>query len=146
MNKFKIFVAILICASSFQTGLSQIKENITEAFFTDFKKDNIKAYENLFAESKWVNKSSLETVKIKLKDFLADMGEYCGYELITEKMVGESYALKSFLIKYESIPVRFTFILYKPKNIWQIQSFAYDSNIGEELEEAAKAYRLKYNW
>ncbi len=147
MKKLNLFIATLIYCFFFQTAVSQnIAEGITETFFKDFKKDPIKAYENLFENAKWVNKSSLETVKIKFKDFLADMGEYCGYELITEKMVGESYALKSFLVKYESMPIRFTFTLYKPKTIWQIQTFGYDSNISEELEEAAKAYRLKYNW
>jgi len=91
-------------------------------------------------------KSDIETVKIKLADFISGLGEYYGYEANTEKAAGESYVLKSFLIKYEKQPIRFTFLLYKPNESWQIQSFTYDTNIEDELGEAAKAYRLKSNW
>ena len=147
MKKFQFLAILLIlCSTATKCIAQKADEKITQTFFEDFKKDPIKAYDNLFLNDKWIDKSSLETVKIKLRDFLKDMGDYCGYELITEKMVGESYSLKSFLVKYESMPVRFTFVLYRPKTIWQIQSFSYDGNISEELEEAAKAYRLKYNW
>ena len=91
-------------------------------------------------------KSDIETVKIKLADFISGLGDYFGYEPITEKSAGESYVLKSFLVKYERQPIRFTFLLYKPNDNWQIQNFTYDTNIQGELEEAAKAYRLKSNW
>ena len=132
------------------SGLSygQSTEKVTEVFFNAYKENPTKAYGNLFENNKWMKdkKSDIETIKIKLADFISGLGEYYGYELITEKSVGESYILKSFLIKYERQPVRFTFLLYKPNDNWQIQNFTYDTNISDEVEEAAKAYRLKSNW
>src|SRR6476661_2613490 len=147
MNKIRIYCFIaFVLLSNF--AYSQSTEQITEAFFKAYKENPTKAYGKLFDNNKWMKdkKSDIETVKIKLADFISGLGEYYGYEAITEKSAGESYLLKSFLIKYERQPVRFTFLLYKPSDSWQIQNFTYDTNISEEIEEAAKAYRLKSNW
>lgn len=142
-----LFLLAFITTTQLLQGQGQ-SENITESFFKTYKENPTKAYENLFTNNKWMKdkKSDVETVKIKLSDLLNGLGVYYGYELITGKSAGESYVLKSFLIKYEKQPLRFTFVLYKPGNSWQIQNFTYDANIDEELEEAAKAYRLKSNW
>jgi hypothetical protein len=143
-------VLLLIFFNSFQHTLyaqeTEKQEKITEEFFKVFKTDPVKAYDNLFAKAKWVQKSDIETIKIKLKDFLSDLGEYHGYEQVTTKRAGESYLLKSFLIKYDRQPVRFTFILYKPSDTWKIQNFSYDTGLNEELEQAAKIDRLRENW
>jgi hypothetical protein len=148
-TKFRSLILIaFLLPGSFAFGQSGTNEKITETFFKTFKQNPTKAYEELFADNKWMKdkKSDIETVKIKMSDFLSGLGGYYGFELITEKSAGESYILKSYLIKYERQPIRFTFLLYKPNDKWQIQNFTYDTNIEEELEEAAKAYRLKNNW
>jgi hypothetical protein len=131
------------------TSLAQTKseeEALTTQFFKTFKSDPVKAYDNLFGDNKWISKSDLETTKIKLRDYFADLGEFYGYEEITLKKAGESYILKSFLVKYDRQPVRITFILYKPVDKWKIQNFSYDTNLSDELEAAAKLDRLKENW
>ncbi len=128
---------------------SQItKETITTAFFKEYQKDPLAAYSNVFLDNKWMadSKSAIETNKIKLKDLLNQLGSYQGYELITEKRAGQSYILKSFLVKYERQPIRYTFILYKGKDIWQIQNLIYDTEIDVELKEAARIDRLRENW
>jgi hypothetical protein len=139
---------ILFFATTSVFGQTGTVEKITETFFKTYKQSPTKAYEDLFVDNKWMKdkKSVIETVKIKMNDFLSGLGEYYGYELITEKSAGESYVLKSYLVKYERQPIRFTFLLYRPNDKWQIQNFTYDTNIEEELEEAAKTYRLKNNW
>ncbi len=147
MSRIRLYYFVAtVLLSNFVYG--QSNEKITEAFFKTYKESPTRAYGNLFENNKWMKdkKSDIETVKIKLADFVSGLGEYYGYEAITEKSVGESYILKSFLIKYERQPLRFTFLLYKPSDSWQIQNFAYDTNINDEIEEAAKAYRLKSNW
>lgn len=92
------------------------EEKLTAQFFKTYKTDPLQAYDNLFAESKYVSESDIATVKIKLKAFLKDLGDYLGYEPITEKRAGKSYVLKSFLVKYDRQPVRMTFIIYKAQN------------------------------
>lgn len=149
MTKKILFILIswlLLSTQSF--GQLAEDEVITSKFFETFKTDPGKAYNDLFADNKWMKdkKTDLETNRIKLVDFFSGLGQYYGYEPITEKSAGESYVLKSYLIKYERQPVRFTFILYRPNKTWQIQNFSYDTNIEDEVEESAKAYRLKYNW
>jgi hypothetical protein len=142
----KTFLLLLILAA-FQFSQAQTdKETITTEFFKSFEKDPLKAYEQLFANNKWVQKSAVETSKIKLRDFLEQLGKYYGYEPITIKSAGESYVLKSFLGKFERQPIRFTFILYKVGDKWQMQNFSFDDTISTELEEAAKIDRLRDNW
>lgn len=148
MTKFLPFVILTLLSSATSFSQQNADETITIKFFETFKTNPGKAYNDLFSDNKWMKdkKADLETIRIKLVDFFSGLGEYYGYEPITEKSAGESYVLKSFLIKYERQPVRFTFLLYRPNKIWQIQNFSYDTNIEDEVEEAAKAYRLKYNW
>ena len=143
-----LFIIILIFTSTSVIAQTETTEKITETFFKTFKESPVNAYLNLFADNKWMKdkKSDIETNKIKLGDFFSGLGEYYGYEPITEKSAGESYLLKSFLVKYERQPIRITFLLYRPNNKWQIQNFSYDTAIEDELEEAAKAYRFKNNW
>jgi hypothetical protein len=147
MKKLKVLVTIVLVILT-NSCFSQSSEKITETFFKAYKLNPTKAYEELFVTNKWMKdkKSDIETNKIKMNDFLGSLGAYFGYEIITEKSLGESYILKSFLVKYERQPIRFTFLMYKPGDSWQIQNFSYDTNIEDELEEAAKAYRLKNNW
>lgn len=143
-----LLLIVIILTTSSVFGQNSAAEKITETFFKTYKESPTKAYTDLFENNKWMKdkKSDVETIKIKLADFLNGLGEYYGYELITEKSAGESYILKSYLIRYERQPIRFTFLLYRPNKEWQIQNFTYDTNIEDELEEAAKAYRLKSNW
>lgn len=133
------FLLFSNCAFS-QTNTEE--ENITTQFFKTFSKDPIKAYEELFNSNEFISKSDIESTKIKFNEFLSDVGDYLGNEIITVKKAGKSYILKSFLLKYERMPIRFTFILYKPRNKWKIQNFSYDGSINEELENAAKIDKL----
>lgn len=91
-------------------------------------------------------KSVLETSKIKLNDLIEQLGAYQGYEFITEKRAGQSYILKSFLVKYDRQPIRFTFVLYKPKDVWNLQNFTFEADFDTELTEAAGIDRLKSNF
>jgi len=91
------------------------------------------------------NKDGIDNIKTQLTSFLGLVGEYYGYELITEKSVGKSFKLVSYMVKYDRQPMRFTFVFYKPKDKWQVQNFQYDDNLDVELEESGKVYRLKEN-
>jgi hypothetical protein len=139
---------LIYCLLSIVSLAQSTNEDITSSFFKDYEKDPLNAYMHVFSQNKWIaeKKSALETNRIKLKDLLDQLGDYDGYELITEKRAGESYILKSFLLKYDRQPVRFTFILYRPKKSWVLQNLSFDTDIDTELSEAAKVDRLKTNW
>jgi hypothetical protein len=123
-------------------------EEIIEHFFQVYKKDPSAAVDDFFSHNKWISgkKDDVTNLKVQLKNWIDQVGEYHGYELITEKSIGNSYKLFSYLIKYDREPIRFMFLLYKPADTWQTQSFSFNHNMDDELEEAAKAYRLKENY
>lgn len=144
-----IAVAMLIFTSNIILKAQTTTEEITDQFFKTYKKAPLEAVDYVFGTNKWMterNKDGIDNVKNQLSSFLSLVGDYYGYEKITEKRIGESFKLVSYLVKYDRQPVRFTFVFYKPKDKWQIQNFQYDDNLDDELEEAAKVYRLKENW
>jgi len=144
----RLFIAFFFLLIGFSVHAQITDESITKSFFTTYTKEPATAYTNLFTNNKWMKdrQSTIETSKIKLKDLIEQLGQYEGYEFITEKRAGQSYIVKSYLIKYERQPLRFTFVLYKPKDTWTLQNFTFDTDIDTELTDAAKIDRLKSNF
>lgn len=144
-------LALCICVLNF-VALSSFgqttSEEIIEHFFQVYKKDPSAAVDDFFSHNKWISgkKDDVTNLKVQLKNWIDQVGEYHGYELITEKSIGNNYKLFSYLIKYDREPIRFMFLLYKPADTWQTQSFSFNHNMDDELEESAKAYRLKENY
>ena len=141
-------IVMMVVLSTSHLKAQSTTEEILDKFFTSYQASPQAAVDYIFGTNKWMvdrNKDGIASVKTKLASFLELVGEYYGYELITEKSVGESYKLVSYMIKYDRQPLRFTFVFYKPKDTWQVQNFKYDDNIGDELEESGKVYRLKEN-
>lgn len=136
MKKASILIISIFCVVMLAKA-QDVTETITRDFFVNFEKNPGLAYTNLFAGSVWLTPATIETNKTEFTRFLSEIGTYCGYELITTKKVGESYILKSFLIKYERQPLRFTFLLYKPRDKWFVQNFSWDSTLEDELYNAA---------
>jgi hypothetical protein len=142
-----LLTAILLIASTILKAQTTTEE-ITSKFFTTFETSPQTAVDSVFGTNKWMierNKDGIENVKTQLTSFLGLVGTYYGYEKITEKNIGKSYKLLSYMIKYDRQPMRFTFIFYKPKDKWQLQNFQFDDNLDDELEESGKIYRLKEN-
>ena len=150
MQKIKTLTLIIVVAFSINNLNAQNStEEITNEFFKTYEKSPLNAVDDVFATNKWMmerNKDGIENIKTQLTSFLGLVGEYYGYEKITEKSVGKSFKLVSYMIKYDRQPMRFTFVFYKPKDKWQVQNFQYDDNLDDELEESGKVYRLKENW
>ncbi len=148
----KNFLPICLIAFSFLLPSKKLfaQEQLNhygEQFFSIYKNSPMDAADYLFKTNKWFekNQESVSTVKYQLRNALEILGEYNGYEEITEKSIGESYVLRSYLVKYDRQPLRFTFIFYKPKDNWILQNFKFDDSLAEELEESAKAYWLPEN-
>src|SRR5690606_10529044 len=146
--KHLTLLIVIVLSKTILTAQSTRVE-ITTEFFRTYEDSHQKAVDYVFSTNKWMidrNKDGIENVKNQLTNFLGLVGDYYGYEKITEKSVGESYKLVSYMIKYDRQPVRFTFVFYKPKDKWQVQNFQYDDKLDDELEESGKVYRLKENW
>lgn len=119
-------------------------------FFNTYNTKGVdSALDDIFATNAWMlqrSKDDIDNVKVQLKSIIQIVGDYYGYENITQKSVGESFKLFSYLVKYDRQPIRFTFMFYKAKDTWKLYNFQFDQDITEELEESAKAYRLKENF
>jgi hypothetical protein len=120
--------------------IKEVDEYVT-SFFNKYQKDgsNI-AIDYLFE----TNKSLIsDDVKTKLKAVKNVYGEFTGVEKITQKSVGNSLVLISYLVKHEKQPIRFTFVYYKAKEHWSLYKFQLDEEALSELEDASKIFIIK---
>lgn len=113
-----IAFSLLVFLSANVLNAQTTTKEITDKFFKSYEESPQQAVDYIFGTNKWMTdetKLGIENVKTQLTNFIGLVGDYYGYEKITEKSVGESYKLISYLIKYDRQPIRFTFIFYRPK-------------------------------
>jgi hypothetical protein len=143
---------LLTCLGLFFCTISvlaqeQTPAGISKKFFELYTSKPMDAIDYIFADvkkNKQIN-DDITAIKKNLKVTIDQDGEYYGYELITEKGVGSSFKLLSYMVKYDKQPVRFIFIYYKPKDIWKIYTFQFNTNMDDELTNAADVDQLKEN-
>ncbi|MFS4416618.1 hypothetical protein [Maribacter sp. 2307ULW6-5] len=120
-------------------------EKVIAKFFENYRESPEKAVDyvaelnEISGHNEIIN---VEESKIELSEFSASLGEMKGYEKIDHIQFTESYALTSYLVKSKTNAVRFSFVLYKADAYWRITNFTFDDDLFEELQEAAKVYRL----
>lgn len=143
----KIFLIGLLFYS-FNSVAQDDPQKIIDKFFNLYTTKNAnEAVDYIFSTNKWMDdsKDQIENVKFKLNGTLKLLGDYTGHSLITTKMVDEHLTLYTFMVRYDRQPLRFSLLFYKPSTEWRLLNFSYDDNLSSELDEAAKAYRLKTN-
>jgi hypothetical protein len=126
---------------------AQIPTDISKKFFELYAAKPMDAIDYIFSgvtQNKQV-KDDITAIKKNLKVTIDQGGVYNGYELITEKSVGNTMKLISYMAKYDKQPVRFVFIYYKPKDVWKIYTFQFNTNLDDELNSAAGVDQLKEN-
>ena len=121
--------------------------DISKKFFEIYAAKPMDAIDYLFADVKKIKQVSddITAIKKNLKMTIDQDGVNNGYELITEKSVGANLKLQSYMVKYDKQPVRFIFIYYRPKDVWKIYTFQFNTNMDEELTSAAGVDQLKEN-
>ena len=146
LQKLSVLVFILSLSSNTTTGQTSTKE-ITDKFFSLYATDPVKALDYGFSTNKWMERKQddLDNVRTKMKNLVAVLGEYYGFEQLSEKTTGEHLKMVTFIVRYDREPLRFTFLFYKPKDIWRLNNFSYDEDLDKDLDEASKAYRLREN-
>ena len=122
-------------------------EELTSKFIKMYEKDTDSAFDYIFGTNKWMgeNKDGTEKVKFQLREYANLMGEYIGFEKLTEKSLGESLKVSVYLVKYERQPLRLIFKYYKAKNEWMLYNLKFDENIDDELDEIMKYDYLNGN-
>ena len=145
MKKTHPLLLVLIISLTFIAKLNaqSSEKDITTEFFRIFENEPMKAMDYAFSTNKWMERNidGIESLKTKFKDLLPLVGNYYNYELITEKSVGKNLKLISYMLKYDRQPVRLTFVMYKPNDLWQVQNLNWDVSLDDELEESAKQNR-----
>lgn len=134
-------VTLLSLTLSGQTNPDDLISN----FFKEYAKTPSKAVEEIYATNPWTTRiqDGIERMKNEVNKYTIDyVGKYYGYELITKKQFSESFVLYSYMVKYDRQPMRFIFKLYKPNDKWTLFSFKIDSDLDDEIEQAAKLYYL----
>lgn len=134
-NKLLVLIFCVIALSVSNTVNAQnLPEDQINRFFVSYKNSPEKALDELFATNKWLteNQGDLNNVKVQLNNTLLLIGNYHGYEKISEIAKGESLIQLTYFGKYERQPLRFIFLFYKPNKEWRIQNFLFDDKILED--------------
>ncbi len=141
----KLFFIVFVTITSLSTYGQGAPEDLLSTFFDEYTRNPSKAVEDIYATNPWSTRirDGIESLKKEVNSYNLDyMGKYYGHELITKKQFSESFVLISYMMKYDRQPIRFTFKLYKPDDKWTLLSFDIDSNLDDEIGEAAKLYFL----
>lgn len=144
----KLIILATVTLFSFTTFGQSNPEDLINTFFKEYAKTPSKAIEDIYATNPWSSriKDGIEAIKNEVNKCTVDyVGKYYGYELITKKQFSESLVLYSYMVKYDRMPMRFIFKFYKPNDKWTLNSFLVDTDLGEEIEQAAKLYYLDLN-
>jgi len=122
-------------------------EEFSKRFFEIYSTKPMDAIDFLFSGEKPTKelKDDIIAIKKNLNVTINLDGAYNGYEPITEKNVGGSLKLMSYMVKYDKQPVRFIFLYYKPKDVWKVYTFEFNTNLDDELNVAAGVDKLKGN-
>lgn len=149
MKKLSLFLCpflLFICVGTVKAQQTTPAE-ISKKFFELYATKPMDAIDLIFADvkkNKQIN-DDITAIKKNLKVTIDQDGEYYGYEPITEKGIGNTVKLLSYIVKYDRQPVRFVFVFYKPKDAWKIYTFQFNTNLDEELTNAAGVDLLKEN-
>jgi hypothetical protein len=147
MKRAFIFLFALLIAS--QLFSQSEPKDICKAFFEKYKLENSDvAIDYLFFKTAYAEdiKEGIDDVKRQLKKQSGLIGIYYGADLLSEKTAGPNVVLYTYLVRHSMQPLTFYIMFYRPNNKWQMQSFKFNNNTSEELEESSKLYRLKENF
>lgn len=128
-----VFVMMLLSFS--QQAFSQTDpEKMVVEFFNTYEKSPNEALAVLFEDNPWLtqNPGAIDQVKVQLQGTLGIIGDYRGYEKISQMERGESLVKLVYFAKYDRQPLRFTFLFYRADDNWMIQNFLFDDKFWDD--------------
>jgi hypothetical protein len=144
-----ILMSVIFFACLTPVFAQSTPEQIVTRFFDIYKTEGgcDSAVSFLFATNKYTIDlgSQLDTVKAKLKQYIAYFGQFHGYDLLTKKTAGPNYILFVYLVRHDREPLTFRMLFYKPADKWKIQTFNFNESMDDELQDASKAISFKEN-
>ncbi|MFC5625872.1 hypothetical protein [Algoriphagus winogradskyi] len=129
-----IFFVFTLLSFSQQAFSQTDPEKIVVEFFNAYEKSPNEALLALFEDNPWLtqNPGALDQVKVQLQGALGIIGDYRGYEKISQMERGESLIKLVYFAKYDRQPLRFIFLFYKADDKWMIQNFLFDDKFWED--------------
>lgn len=129
----KLLFALLLLAPVMHLAAQETTyQGVIDKFFSIYKDDGPeKAIDFIFSTNPYLepNSDQVTAIKLKLATAVAVIGEYYGFDSVDVKELGPSMAVGTYMVRYKRQPLFFTFILYKPDKIWQIQTLRFDDKI-----------------
>lgn len=123
----RLFYSILLTSLiSFNTFSQEIgsTEKMVSNFFKLYKNETpAKALNFLFSSNKYIGSNEVTLIKERIKQYQELLGTYHGKELLTNRRIGRSVIVYSYIVKYDRQPLRFVFTFYKAKDKWKIFNF-----------------------
>ncbi|MGS2765131.1 hypothetical protein [Sinomicrobium sp. M5D2P9] len=147
MRKIALLTVVLALLPVYVVYSQNSTDKLTSDFFTRYEKNTDDAFDFIFGTNKWMaeNKDGTKKVKFQIREYANLLGEYIGYEKVTERSLGESLKVIVYLVKYERQPLRFIFKYYKARDNWVLYNLKFDENIDNELDEIMKYEYLSGN-
>jgi hypothetical protein len=137
---------LLISAFVIKSAVAQSPQDIVDSFFKIYTTNQpVKALEDLYSHAPWLKDKNegVENLKTKFSTLQEYVGDFRGYELLNTKSINNSFTIITYLVRFNSNPMTFTFQFYKPDKDWIVYSFSYDDSIVADLEKAVKEEIVK---
>ena len=149
MNRTILILYILglsLMACGKKEPVNSESQQVIEQFFEQYGRQGPKAsLTALLRTNKYIANADVDSVSAQLERMTRGLGDYQGYEKISDASYGSGVTYHVYIAKYMRQPLRFHFTFYKPGDVWRIQNFRYESNYLDEMEETGKPFRLREN-
>lgn len=138
MKKIIFLFLVLGCFSKPAHSQSKPEEIVDKFFYLYQNIGTDSAINYVFSTNKWmeVNESLINDVKLNLKRATTVLGPYYGYEIINKKYAGKSFVVIDCMLRYDKLPIKFSFVLYRPDKIWQIHNVNFTDKFEKDFEAA----------
>jgi len=114
---------------------------MADAFFHRLQEGRVgDAATDFLSQNPWSahDLNTVEKARARLLSVTRVLGRYYGYQPLAEKTVGGRLVHASYLALYERHPLRFSFLFYKPNDVWLPLQLEFDDNFSHDIREAGR--------
>ncbi|MDR0232142.1 MAG: hypothetical protein LBI82_08500 [Dysgonamonadaceae bacterium] len=139
MKQF-IYIGLMLLLISCNEKVNTPKSLVTDFFEIYEKQGSDIALNTIFQTNKYMinETNAIENLKESLISHINIIGNYHGYEIISEYPVGKSIKHYTCIVNYDKQPLRFNFTFYNANNSWVLYGLNFDNKIMDELDSMAK--------